>query len=178
MASFFLCAPIPTKLKTEANRFGQNLMVNSTHMMSVVARSLVKTRVLAKSPPAILATVPARSFSAGLSGPRLALPPLMSQRDTQALQWPRRPHNSFAAHEMHGAQTMYATTILCVRKGDEVVVIGDGQVTQGSFVVKDNARKVATSAPPPPSSPLSLWASLAPSVDLSWQWLLAVLASL
>ena len=37
---------------------------------------------------------------------------------------------------------MYATTILCVRKGDKVVVIGDGQVTQGSFVVKENARKV------------------------------------
>jgi ATP-dependent HslUV protease, peptidase subunit HslV len=37
---------------------------------------------------------------------------------------------------------MYATTILCVRRGDKVVVIGDGQVTQGSFVVKDNARKV------------------------------------
>jgi len=55
-----------------------------------------------------------------------------------------RPHTQFAQHEMHGAQTMYATTILCVRKGDEVVVIGDGQVTQGSFVVKDNARKVRT----------------------------------
>jgi ATP-dependent HslUV protease subunit HslV len=37
---------------------------------------------------------------------------------------------------------MYATTILCVRRGDKVVIIGDGQVTQGSFVVKDNARKV------------------------------------
>jgi ATP-dependent HslUV protease, peptidase subunit HslV len=37
---------------------------------------------------------------------------------------------------------MYATTVLCVRKGDKVVVIGDGQVTQGSFIVKDNARKV------------------------------------
>ena len=57
---------------------------------------------------------------------------------------PEQPHSSFAQHEMHGAQTMYATTILCVRKDDEVVVIGDGQVTQGSFVVKDNARKVRT----------------------------------
>lgn len=37
---------------------------------------------------------------------------------------------------------MYATTILCVRKGDKVVVIGDGQVTQGSVVVKDTAKKV------------------------------------
>jgi hypothetical protein len=55
-----------------------------------------------------------------------------------------RQHTQFAQHEMHGTQTMYATTILCVRKGDTVVVIGDGQVTQGSFVVKDNARKVRT----------------------------------
>merc|ERR1711966_278436 len=38
--------------------------------------------------------------------------------------------------------TMYTTTILCVRKGDKVVVIGDGQVTQGSTVVKDTAKKV------------------------------------
>mmetsp|Transcript_14556 Transcript_14556/g.29100 ORF Transcript_14556/g.29100 Transcript_14556/m.29100 type:complete len:246 (-) Transcript_14556:93-830(-) len=38
--------------------------------------------------------------------------------------------------------TMYATTILCVRKGDKVVMIGDGQVTQGSYVVKDSAKKV------------------------------------
>jgi len=37
---------------------------------------------------------------------------------------------------------MYATTVLCVRKNGKVVIIGDGQVTQGSFVVKDNARKV------------------------------------
>ena len=39
-------------------------------------------------------------------------------------------------------ETMWATTILSVRKGNKVVMIGDGQVTQGSFVVKDNARKV------------------------------------
>ena len=62
------------------------------------------------------------------------------------MQWgvQMRPHTQFAPHEMHGTQTMYATTILTVRKGDEVCVIGDGQVTQGSFVVKDNARKVRT----------------------------------
>ena len=37
---------------------------------------------------------------------------------------------------------MHATTILSVRKGGDVVVIGDGQVTLGSTVVKPNARKV------------------------------------
>jgi len=34
------------------------------------------------------------------------------------------------------------TTILCVRKGDRVVVAGDGQVTAGDTIVKANARKV------------------------------------
>jgi hypothetical protein len=57
-----------------------------------------------------------------------------------------RQHTQFAQHEMHGTQTMYDTTILCVRKGDTVVVTDDGQVTQGSFVVKDNTRKVAKSS--------------------------------
>lgn len=35
-----------------------------------------------------------------------------------------------------------ATTILCVRKGAQTVLIGDGQVSQGSMIVKPNARKV------------------------------------
>lgn len=38
--------------------------------------------------------------------------------------------------EMHG------TTILSVRKGNSVVIAGDGQVTLGDSVVKSNARKV------------------------------------
>ena len=46
----------------------------------------------------------------------------------------------------HGmdAMTMHATTILCVRKGGKVVMMGDGQVSQGSTVVKPNARKVSS----------------------------------
>jgi len=36
----------------------------------------------------------------------------------------------------------HGTTILCVRKGAEVVVAGDGQVTMGQTVVKSNARKL------------------------------------
>lgn len=35
-----------------------------------------------------------------------------------------------------------ATTILSVRRGDRVVIGGDGQVTQGHTVLKGNARKV------------------------------------
>mmetsp|Transcript_8491 Transcript_8491/g.26536 ORF Transcript_8491/g.26536 Transcript_8491/m.26536 type:complete len:225 (-) Transcript_8491:38-712(-) len=42
----------------------------------------------------------------------------------------------FSAHDMHG------TTILCVRRGGKVCMIGDGQVSMGSIVVKGNARKV------------------------------------
>jgi ATP-dependent HslUV protease subunit HslV len=34
------------------------------------------------------------------------------------------------------------TTILSVRKGNEVVVAGDGQVTMGSLILKSNVRKV------------------------------------
>ncbi len=36
----------------------------------------------------------------------------------------------------------HGTTILCLRKGGEVVVAGDGQVTMGQTVVKSNAKKL------------------------------------
>lgn len=36
----------------------------------------------------------------------------------------------------------HATTILAVRKGDDVVIAGDGQVSMGSTVLKSNAKKV------------------------------------
>src|SRR6202521_3055562 len=36
----------------------------------------------------------------------------------------------------------HGTTILTVRKGGRVVIAGDGQVTLGATVIKDNARKV------------------------------------
>jgi ATP-dependent HslUV protease subunit HslV len=43
----------------------------------------------------------------------------------------------------HPAGTIWhGTTILCVRKGGQVVVAGDGQVTLGQAVVKSNARKL------------------------------------
>lgn len=41
------------------------------------------------------------------------------------------------------ASSWHGTTIVCVRKGDHVVVAGDGQVTMGGAVIlKNNARKV------------------------------------
>ena len=39
-------------------------------------------------------------------------------------------------------QEIHGTTILSVRRGDKVVVAGDGQVTLGNTVVKGGARKV------------------------------------
>ncbi len=39
-------------------------------------------------------------------------------------------------------QDWHGTTILAVRKGNEVVIAGDGQVSLGNTVIKSNARKV------------------------------------
>ncbi len=41
-----------------------------------------------------------------------------------------------------GPSAWHGTTILSVRKGSQVVVAGDGQVTFGQTVMKSNARKV------------------------------------
>ena len=38
--------------------------------------------------------------------------------------------------------TMHATTILSVRKGNQVVIAGDGQVSMGPTIVKGTARKI------------------------------------
>jgi ATP-dependent HslUV protease subunit HslV len=43
---------------------------------------------------------------------------------------------------MSDSPSWHATTILCIRKGDEVVVAGDGQVSLGQTIIKANARKV------------------------------------
>ncbi|CAM9409758.1 unnamed protein product [Chrysoparadoxa australica] len=51
-----------------------------------------------------------------------------------------RLHQRACFHGMK--ETRYGTTILCVRKNGKVVMIGDGQVTQGSMVVKGNVTKV------------------------------------
>ena len=40
------------------------------------------------------------------------------------------------------SQSPHATTIVSVRRGDSVVIAGDGQVTLGNTVMKSNARKV------------------------------------
>ncbi|WP_404863345.1 ATP-dependent protease subunit HslV [Georhizobium sp. MAB10] len=43
-------------------------------------------------------------------------------------------------HDPYG--TMHATTIITVRKGGQVVMAGDGQVSLGQTIMKGNARKV------------------------------------
>ena len=42
----------------------------------------------------------------------------------------------------HDKNTIQATTIVAVKIGDNVAIAGDGQVTLGNMVMKDNARKV------------------------------------
>ena len=42
----------------------------------------------------------------------------------------------------HRPDTWHGTTILCVRKGERVVIAGDGQVSMGQTIVKSNARKL------------------------------------
>jgi ATP-dependent HslUV protease subunit HslV len=44
--------------------------------------------------------------------------------------------------EPAGYTRWHGTTILCLRKGGEVVIAGDGQVTMGQTIVKSNARKL------------------------------------
>jgi len=47
----------------------------------------------------------------------------------------------------HKSDRIYGTTIVTVRKGDKVVIAGDGQVSLGSTVLKSNARKVRRIGP-------------------------------
>ena len=42
----------------------------------------------------------------------------------------------------HGLTQWHGTTIIGVRKGDRIVIAGDGQVSMGNTVMKPNARKV------------------------------------
>src|SRR5246127_2917860 len=44
--------------------------------------------------------------------------------------------------DQSGSTSWHGTTILCLRKGGQVVVAGDGQVSMGQTVVKSNARKL------------------------------------
>ncbi|MGC8765398.1 MAG: ATP-dependent protease subunit HslV [Brevinematia bacterium] len=49
--------------------------------------------------------------------------------------------NEFYGEKMSN-NLWHSTTIVCVRKADEVVIAGDGQVTLGDTIVKNNAVKI------------------------------------
>lgn len=51
-------------------------------------------------------------------------------------------HSSARLAHAADAPKLHGTTILAVRKGTDVVLIGDGQVSMGGTVFKPNARKV------------------------------------
>ena len=44
----------------------------------------------------------------------------------------------------HTPNTWYGTTIICVRRNNEIVLAGDGQVTLGNQVIKNSAEKLRT----------------------------------
>ena len=47
------------------------------------------------------------------------------------------------SHVSHGLSPWHGTTILSIRRGNDVIVAGDGQVTMGqSIILKSNANKV------------------------------------
>ncbi len=47
------------------------------------------------------------------------------------------------AHDnRHGLTTWHSTTIIGVKRGDRIVIAGDGQVSMGNTVMKPNAKKV------------------------------------
>ncbi len=54
----------------------------------------------------------------------------------------RRAPEPVSMMSSENASTWHGTTILSVRKGDRVVIAGDGQVTLGQTVLKSNATKV------------------------------------
>ncbi|MDF7674014.1 ATP-dependent protease subunit HslV [Acetobacteraceae bacterium ESL0709] len=51
---------------------------------------------------------------------------------------------TYSSHDPIG---WHGTTILCVRRGKQVAMAGDGQVTLGQTVIKGNARKVRRIGP-------------------------------
>ena len=48
----------------------------------------------------------------------------------------------YTANSANGPEQWHGTTILSIRKGGNVVIAGDGQVTLGATVIKGTARKV------------------------------------
>ncbi|GAL98050.1 ATP-dependent protease subunit HslV [Acetobacter senegalensis] len=56
-------------------------------------------------------------------------------------------YSDHTASSPHDPVGWHGTTILCVRRGPDVAMAGDGQVTLGQTVIKGNARKVRRIGP-------------------------------
>src|ERR1700731_4746615 len=124
--------------------------------VSLVLRSTVATRTILSSKRRACAAGPCNNFRArfplGASAPRhSALDPDPAQLTPQfpgndlRLNFPGVPSAASDADrgmDYSGNNHWHGTTILCLRKGGQVVVAGDGQVTMGQTVVKSNARKL------------------------------------
>lgn len=50
--------------------------------------------------------------------------------------------NILKASKKYFTSKIHSTTILAIKKNKKVVIIGDGQVTQGSVLIKSDARKI------------------------------------
>jgi ATP-dependent HslUV protease, peptidase subunit HslV len=70
----------------------------------------------------------------------LMIPPFSSPTD---ISLPKFPKPS-AAHplDLADGRRVRSTTVLCVRRGDAVVMAADGQVTLGATVMKHSAKKI------------------------------------
>ncbi|ETO26227.1 ATP-dependent protease hslV [Reticulomyxa filosa] len=77
------------------------------------------------------------------------IPTLSACATTRGMNWQSRHWNHSFRTQLYN-DDLYApnrvpirsTTIICVRKGDDVVLMGDGQMTIGSVVAKHNAKKL------------------------------------
>ena len=64
----------------------------------------------------------------------------LNSRGARHMSWAMSLQSHSPASQTSDA--WHATTILSLRKGDQVVIAGDGQVSFGQTVIKSNARKV------------------------------------
>lgn len=52
--------------------------------------------------------------------------------------------NNFTHQASNNSTALHGTTILCLKKGNDVVIAADGQVSLGNTVLKNNAKKLRT----------------------------------
>ena len=67
---------------------------------------------------------------------------MLVQRQSMFLKFNQKKYFTTMWPSINGENNMHGTTILSIRKGNKVVVIGDGQISQGNTIVKNTAIKV------------------------------------